>query len=252
MNAPRMGIWAATAAVLLALLMLLPAPALAAGRIRYTALGDSIAAGYGAANHYGYVDYFRDYLRTLAPRVDLSNDATPGLGSGGLLIQLRYDSSIRDDTRAADVVTISIGGNNLLPCASNNYSTLNTPCAAAGVAAFQYDWPRVLSALRTDIGARGQLLVLTLYNPYRGNDTNYATADAYIEQINAAIRNPSYTSTYGYKVADAHTDFKGQWPDGTWKVCTWTHFCEAVRDPHPTDKGHQELASLHKPLYSSK
>jgi lysophospholipase L1-like esterase len=252
MNVPRIGILTTTAAMLLALLLLLPAPALAAGRIRYTALGDSIAAGYGATNHYGYVDYFDYYLEKLAAQVRLSNDATPGLSSSGLLIELRYYSSIRDNVRAADVVTISIGGNNLLPCASNNYSTLNTLCAEAGVAAFKYDWPRILATIRTDIGARGQLLVLTLYNPYRGDEANYATADTYIKQINATLQNSSYTSTYGYKVADAYTDFQGKLSDGTWKVCTWTHFCEAVRDPHPTDKGHQELARLHQPLYSSK
>jgi len=47
-------------------------------------------------------------------RVDLSNDAVPGLNSSGLLLVLRYSSTVRDDTRGADVLTISIGGNNLL------------------------------------------------------------------------------------------------------------------------------------------
>jgi lysophospholipase L1-like esterase len=245
MNARRVGLLVATLAALLALL---PAGAAAAGgRLRDTALGDSIAAGYGATNRYGYVDYFRDYLRTLAPQVDLSNHAVPGLSSSGLLLQLRYSSSVRDDTRRADVLTISIGGNNLLPCASNNYASLNTFCASAGVAAFRYDWPRILTTIRTDIGARERLFVLTLYNPYRGDEANYATAETYIEQINAAIRNAR--STYNYGVADAHDEFQGKLGDGSWKVCAWTHFCETTRDPHPTDSGHRQLALLHQRMY---
>ena len=247
MKPRRIGLLAAAVAALLALM---PVTAFGAGgRLRDTALGDSIAAGYGATNRYGYVNYFRDFLLTLAPRVDLSNDAVPGLNSSGLLFELRYSSTVRDDIRRADVLTVSIGGNNLLPCASNNYSTLNTLCAYAGVAAFRYDWPRMLSTIRADIGARASLLVLTLYNPYRGDEANYATADTYIEQINAAIQNASYRSTYNYKVADAHTDFQGKFADGSWKVCSWTHFCEANRDPHPNDSGHRELARLHQAIY---
>jgi lysophospholipase L1-like esterase len=143
------------AAAVAALLALVPVTAFGAGgRLRDTALGDSIAAGYGATNRNAYVNYFRDYLLGLGPRVDLSDDAVPGLNSSGLLLQLRYSSTVRDDTRRADALTIGIGGNNLLPCASNNYSTLNALCASVGVAAFRYDWPRILSTIRADIGAR--------------------------------------------------------------------------------------------------
>ncbi len=247
MKPRRVGLVAAAVAAVLALL---PANAFSAnGRLRDTAVGDSIAAGYGATNRYGYVNYFREYLLKLAPRVDLSNDAVPGLNSSGLLFELRYSGTVRDDTRRADVVTMSIGGNNLLPCATNNYSTLSTLCASVGVAAFRYDWPRILSTIRSDLGARASLLVLTLYNPYRGDEANYATADTYIQQINAAIQNASYLSTYNYKVADAHADFEGRLAGGNWKVCTWTHFCEPNRDPHPTDSGHRELARLHQAIY---
>jgi lysophospholipase L1-like esterase len=247
MKPRRIGLLAAAVAALLAVM---PVTAFGAdGRLRDTALGDSIAAGYGATNRYGYVNYFRDYLLALGPRVDLSNDAVPGLNSTGLLLELRYSSTVRDDTRRADVLTISIGGNNLLPCASNNYSTLNTLCASAGVAAFRYDWPRILSTIRADIGARARLLALTLYNPYRGDEANYATAEAFIQQINAAIQNDTYRSNYKYEVANAHADFQGKLVDGSWKVCTWTHFCEANRDPHPTDSGHRELARLHQVTY---
>ena len=221
----------------------------AGGRIQYAALGDSIAVGYGATNHYGYVDRFRDFLATKYRTVDLTNGAIPGLNSSGLLLQLTFDETTRNAVRRAEVVTVSIGGNNLLPCASDNYTTLNTTCGQIGVYVFQQDWPRILFQIRRSIGSRARLFAMTVYDPYRGDDPNYATAEGFIQAVNGSIRDGGLTATYGYQVADAYGAFQGKLPDGTWKVCTYTHFCEATRDPHPTDAGHAEIARLHELLY---
>ena len=173
------------------LLALAPAPASAArATIRYTALGDSIARGMGATAFYGYVDHFRDYLLTRHRAVVLVNAAIPGMASGDLLLQLRTGPVTRAAVKQAQVLTISIGGNNLLPCASDNYETVDTACAAAGVAAFQRDWPQLLAEIREGIGSRAALYAMTLYNPYPGDHPNYAVADHSIEQLNGTIRAP--------------------------------------------------------------
>ena len=244
-------LWRATplALVLGLLLALAPAPALAArAAFRYTALGDSIARGVGATALYGYVDHFRDHLMARHRAVLLVNAAIPGMSSGDLLLQLRTDPLARAAVRHADVLTVSIGGNNLLPCAADNYETVDPACAAAGVAAFQRDWPQVLAEIRSGIGSRAVLYAMTLYNPYPGDHSNYAVAESYIEQLNATIRDAGYTAGYRYAYAEVHGAFQGQ-ADGTWKVCVWTHFCKAARDPHPSDGGHREIAGLHAALY---
>ncbi len=231
------------------LLALHPSTALAArATVRYTALGDSIARGMGATAFYGYVDHFRDYLLTRHRAVAPVNAAIPGMTSGDLLLQLRTDSVTRAAVKHAQVLTISIGGNNLLPCASNNYETVDTACGAAGVAAFQRDWPQILAEIRGSIGSRAALYAMTLYNPYPGDHPNYAVADTYIEQLNATIRDAGYTAGSRYAYAEVYGAFQSQ-AGGTWKVCLWTHFCEAERDPHPTDSGHREIAALHAALY---
>lgn len=243
--------WIGFLALATLLVALLPAPALAArpgSSTKYTALGDSIAVGVGATNNYGYVYYFRDFL-SRSGSVELRNKALSGIRSTDLLTQLTIDGSARLAVRTAQVVTISIGGNNLLRCASNNYTTLDTACAASGVAAFKSDWPKILSQIRGSIGSKAKLYVMTLYNPYKGNDPNYATADAYIGQINAEIQNSTYRSAYSYKDADIYADFQGQFGGGNWKICAWTHFCEATRDPHPTDGGHDEISRVHEVIY---
>lgn len=80
---------------------------------QYTALGDSIAVGVGATNNYGYVNYFRDFLETLYPCVDLANKAAVGVTSSKLLNQLKQDVLTRENVKKANVITLSVGGANL-------------------------------------------------------------------------------------------------------------------------------------------
>ncbi len=242
--------WLLLPALLLGLLPTLAAPTARAAPLDvYTALGDSIARGVGATGFYGYVDRYHAALLAARPGLLLLNAAVPGFDSGDLLAQLRGDPLTRAAVRQAQVLTISIGGNNLLPCASDNYTVLDTACAARGVRAFRHDWPKILREIRHGIGSEAALLVMTLYNPYRGDEPAYAIADSYIQQLNAAIGDAGVAQKYRYAVVEVHAAFQGQFADGSWKVCAWTHFCEVRRDPHPTDSGHQQIADLHVARY---
>ena len=214
--------------------------------LEYTALGNSIAFGVGATDNYGYVNYFRDFLATMVKRVNLINRAVPGFTSSDLLHQLQNDATTRNAVKNADLITISIGGNNLLDC----MNAPNPPeCLTNGVATFANDWPQILEEIRHSIGSKAQILVMTVYNPFRGDDPNYKIVEPFIQQINNVINKEVYRSLYKYKVVDVHADFQGKFTDGRWKVCTWTHFCESPPNPHPTDCGHLEIARLHELVF---
>lgn len=215
----------------------------------YAALGDSIAYGVGGTNYAGYVNYFHSYLQTIHGTVNKTNVSIPGITTTDLLTQLNTNTTARSAVKNANVLTISIGGNNLLRCASDNYNTLDTVCAENGVTAFQNDWPLILKEIRSDLGSTAKLYMLTIYNPYLPSDPNYTLADSYITRINAIIQNSTTMTTYNYKVADAYTHFQGQLSDGTYKTAVWTHFTEPTRDPHPTDAGYKELSRLHEVIY---
>ncbi|ULL14107.1 hypothetical protein DVH26_06400 [Paenibacillus sp. H1-7] len=211
--------------------------------ICYTALGDSIAVGEGATDNYGYVNYFRDFLTSLTHRrVKLSNRAVAGFTSPDLLKQLRQDAATRRDTMKAKLVTISIGGGNLLNCGLQPEAS----CLENGVAAFAKDWPQILREIRKSIKSKAKIMVMTVFNPLQCNDPNYNTADSFIQQINQVIRKEELRTKFRYSIVGTHSDFQGQFSDGRCKVCTWTHFCETPPDPHPTDAGHLEIARLHE------
>lgn len=213
---------------------------------QYTALGNSIAFGIGATNNYGYVNYFRDFLATQHSCVNLMNRANPSFTSSDLLHQLQNDATTREAVEEAKVITISIGGANLLNC--TNAPTPPT-CLANAVTTFANDWTQILNEIRNNIIASAEILVMTVYNPLRGDDPNFLPLDFFIQQINNVITNSENLSIYKYWIVDVHSDFLGQFTDGRWKVCSWTHFCEALPDPHPTDTGYLEIARLHNLAY---
>ncbi|WP_377918918.1 hypothetical protein [Bacillus songklensis] len=123
---------------------------------------------------------------------------------------------------------------------------INEGCAGKGAQEFRKQWPQILYEIRYRICSNAEIYVMTVYNPYKGNDPNYSKTNHFIQQINGAIQNPYYKSIYNYKVVDVSSSFRGQWYDGTWKVCAWTNFCSDIRDPHPNDCGHQEIYRLHR------
>src|SRR4051812_48368584 len=99
---------------------------------QYTALGNSIVAGIGASfvvdppKRYGYVYYFRDFLATIFPFVNLINRAQSGFTSTDLLQQLQTDVDTRKAVKKANLITISIGGGDLLDCLFQPPSTIPT------------------------------------------------------------------------------------------------------------------------------
>ncbi|WP_433945017.1 GDSL-type esterase/lipase family protein [Paenibacillus sp. SN-8-1] len=84
----------------------------------YTAIGDSLTTGFGAFPGHGFVPVYRrmaeDRLR--AP-IQLKNLGVNGLDSEGLEQRVRYNSIYRQSLREADIITVSVGGNDLIHAA---------------------------------------------------------------------------------------------------------------------------------------
>jgi hypothetical protein len=179
-------------------------------------------------------------------QVELLNAAHGGYTTAHLLSQLSHDAEVRSALSAADLITLSIGGNHLLLCRQENFTVVDQECVAAGIRLFVQEWDAILERLRGgEISARGRLLVMTLYNPYTGDDPNFPTLELALQRFNDLIRDPVRRSTYDYVVVDVHDHFYGRTESGDWRVCGWLGFCRAVRDAHPTDVGHDEIARLH-------
>lgn len=242
------------------------------GRVDMVSLGDSIAYGLGAPSGQGFTDLFYAYLQSKPDlgSAKLYNLSQPGAQSTDLLSQLAGDENLKDRLGKAHVVTVSVGGDNLLEpviwCVATAYhlnptdpqleikleralqsdknqtntllgvalsETLDTELNA-GVAKFQKNWPKVVEKLKTQ-APNSQIYVLNLYNPFPPDDLLFSLFDPYVQQINAAIKAGS-----GYAIADIYTCFL---QGAAQKPLNFDLFQDQV-DPHPTRQGHRMIYQI--------
>lgn len=281
--------------LLLSLLLLfaLPLSALAAGKgasvapVKYVSIGDSVASGYSASTGNSFYSKFSKYLEAKALTANASyssaNTASPGLTTTQLKNEVLGSTSTtqtRTQLAGATIVTINVGGNNLMYPLINYVATLygvpKTPedtfmirisaavnadstkltnammwqmllpnsqlklAFAAGVKDFKSDLPVIVSGIKT-LSPSAKIYFLNQYNPLYGNAQLRSFINGYIVQMNYELK--ARTTTYGYTLVDVYTAFNaytGTAPLVGFNMAATT----ATFDPHPTDAGHQVIYNL--------
>ncbi len=224
----------------------------------YTALGDSIASGYKLDNKSdAYVTRYGRYLSA-----STSNMAQVGLNSAGLIEKLSSDDKMKKQLARSDIVTISMGGNDLLPIFSSlkpsspsglmaavrtvTSNSMNTRCQKA-ISQFSDNWKKIVSQVHS-LAPNARVIAVTLINPYRGMKIDLALvhfdfgsyADQYVRKINDVIKKNA--SSGRYAVADGYSIFK---KNASQKL-TNADLSTFDFDPHPNAAGHALLYEAHK------
>jgi lysophospholipase L1-like esterase len=232
----------------------------------YVALGDSLAWGDGASvpTHTGYVPRLAGYFQGASHggadelvNLGVGGTTTGQLLSGQMLQALAIIGDPATDTR---VVTISVGGNDLL----NLINDQTDPCielgptsptcqvllaaAMAGVAA---NMPQILGALGAALAADPgdeKIFVLVPYNPFsgtghpleaiitlveRGAYPGAGCGDTGLDDILACT-----AAYFGAVVVDSYPLFEG-------RTLQLTHMGEGF-NVHPNDTGYEVIAKAHR------
>ena len=241
------------------------------GTINYVVLGDSIATGTVTGNsitdRYGvpsvidsYVDYFAAYLRNTGDEVNVADFSTDGDQSSQLLekLTLAEFANIQTAISNADVITISIGGNNLMRAAQDDslsgydFDNVDLADAELGRQEFKADWPSIVAALdyltdgEIDGAVDAKIIVNTVYNPYFTGDALYDDVDSLLngtQGINAVINENAeiYSVADVYSAFSAYNDSTAHMNEITYmysdKVINFFFFVVELRNPHPTAFG---------------
>jgi lysophospholipase L1-like esterase len=237
-------------------------------RSRLVVVGDSIPfAGFCP----GCTVFTEQYAKTLEQRlgrpVDVANrsrDDTAGLPE--IVAQLADDATLHDQIEAADVVVVSIGGNNALPdptsgvgCGGDLGSgvegyiewarTTTDPCLAAGVATYARQYDDVFASIAGIHGPRKKTLIAL--NTY---DANLDNADFRAAQVSDSTRvwlarwivrnyerwnrmQCDRARLHGFVCVDIYHAFNG--PRGA------VPLTDLLEDgSHPSQKGNDLIASL--------
>lgn len=241
--------------------------------INYVALGDSIATGtiYPGKTITTYVTYFYEYLKSINPQANVTKTsfATDGDRTDELYTKLGLpegtagDSALISAVGNANVITISIGGNNLMQAAKDstalggyNFNKINTAVADQGLKDFQAQWIPIIEKIKA-LNSQAKIIVNTLYNPYNESDsTLHNIADSYLTRdgqgLNDLIINNA--SNKGYFVANVYQNFNDYYKNNMGAITYFypTNFWgKLTRNPHPNAAGQNIITNLCKAAYES-
>ncbi|MGN0383013.1 MAG: GDSL-type esterase/lipase family protein [Eubacterium sp.] len=250
----------------------------------YVALGDSIAHGYGLTN-LKKQRYSRILANDITSKQDsVCEDFNYGIDGQTSTELIKYINAGKARKLAqADLITISIGANNVLSevedfsktymkyhsetltgsttgisqeDVSNSYNEFLNK-AAQGIAVFETDIPDIINSIRS-INDNAVIIFQTIYNPYANVniplEVNGTTAqlskitDGLVTKLNKIIINNK--DVCGYKVADVYTAFSVQ-SDKLVNVEESSQNSLTSLDPHPNRAGHLIISNtIYNTLYN--
>ena len=229
----------------------------------YLALGDSLAAGLqpttGDQPTRGYAGPVLAGLRQAEPGTALTNLGCSGETTGSMLRGglCRYAEGsqlaaatvfLKANAGRVRLVTLDIGANNVLRCAT---PAVDQACATSESAAVAADLAAILGPLRA-AAPETPIVVLTYYNPllaaYRQGASGQQLA-AQSQPLLAALNRSIGAAAAAVQatVADvagafATTDTKGSpVPTNVARICEWTWMCSRG-DIHANDAGYAAMA----------
>lgn len=230
-------------------------------------LGDSIARGYGLRDigNTRYSAIIREYFAEDGITCMEQNYGVDGQTSTELIA---YAETL--PLAEADVITVSIGANNVLGPAfdylyayydyASSPDTVYTDTSIAekyrtflaqadeGIVTLENDIPKIIGAIREQ-NEDCDIIFLTLYNPYAAVDfTMYingfpidfaALSASYVTRISDVIS--ASAETNGYSVADVREAFDGK--EEKLVVAGAADGTDMEKmDPHPNENGHRVIA----------
>jgi lysophospholipase L1-like esterase len=238
----------------------------------YLALGDSLAAGYQPGGtelrDTAYPALTASRLERAGVDLSLENLGCSGETTGSLLdggkcsfdegSQLaQAEAYLAENTGSVRLVTLDIGGNDLLRCATREL-TVDEACVTKGLDAVRQNLPPALDRLRAAAGEDVPVLVLGYYNPWlaagylgEGQDQLGAAADAFT-RLDTAIESAADGAGATFVSLDeafalddeTPTQFGGRTvPRNVAQVCSLTFTCTAA-DIHLTDEGAATVARV--------
>lgn len=194
-------------------------------------MGDSITTGYGVEQ--GYFSIICDKY-TKVEKTVCKNEAINGLTTEGLLKKLEEDV-LQEEIRKADLIFLSIGGNDFLKELSRNIGTY-LASSSGNIEIVGKDLIQNLEQIYqkiVQIKATVKIYVVPLYNPY------YRILSKNQKAINAfnLIKKKfiDVTKQYHIQIIDTLSD---ELENEVYLNVTFTNL-----DPHPNQKGHEKIAS---------
>ncbi|GGA49423.1 GDSL-type esterase/lipase family protein [Paenibacillus physcomitrellae] len=176
---------------------------------QYTAIGDSLTTGFGALPGNGFVPVYRRMAEVrLREFVAYNNLGVNGLTSSELNQRVSRNPSFRQALKEADMITISIGGNDLIKAskAAQAQPSNTSRILRGALQECKQNFSSIISEvyrLKSGYGKPHIIRVVGLYNPY----PRIGEATDWVQQFN---RYAAQYSNQVYGFANIYPDFAGR------------------------------------------
>ncbi|RDU36436.1 GDSL family lipase [Neobacillus piezotolerans] len=195
------------------------------------AVGDSLTEGIGDSTHTGG---YLPYLKTLLEKekgireADFKNFGVKGTRSEQLLERLRQKKVVMG-IRNADMVVITIGGNDIMKVARNNILNLQVESFKKEEQAYLKRLDQIVKKIRTE-NPNAMVVLIGVYNPFMQWFPDVQELDQIVSDWNEAEKAllSHYTDTYFVEISDLFAI-------GEENLLFDDQF-------HPNDKGYQLIA----------
>ncbi|MFB9759937.1 GDSL-type esterase/lipase family protein [Ectobacillus funiculus] len=154
--------------------------------LKHLALGDSIIRGIGAGENESFVDRFSAMLEQQTNKpVVLQNEGVAGMTSSELNALLQT-GKLDESIQKADIITINIGGNDIIHSVKNrNY--LQAIQSFDGLQAAFVDNLAQITTKVNELNPKAIVVLLELYNPLEPGSELYSLADQLLPKWNVKL-----------------------------------------------------------------
>ncbi len=171
--------------------------------VKLVALGDSLTHGQGdEANNGGYVGVIKEKIehRYHQTKVTTVNYGVTGDRSDQILDRLNQQSQLRSDLRSADVITMTVGGNDLMQILEKNVMGSErqiTSSVESGEKTYQQKLIKLFDAVRKE-NPKALIFVMSIYNPFSTYFPDVTIINKSINQWNQTTQDTmnNYKSMY--------------------------------------------------------
>lgn len=198
--------------------------------LNYLVLGDSVARGFGSkkTGPHGYSSLVTKGLAQDEIPLKLINRGVVGQTSKQLVDYIKKPE-IQQEIRKADLISLTIGGNDLLKVALQEKDPLSV---LSGFDRIQSRYQRNLSGILKEIRALNgdaPILVTSLYNPVLPDQSYYPVSNRLLKNWNIGMKKAAYQYrlTHVVDVSDRLQAGKGNWLSD---------------EIHPNDRGYKRMA----------